>query len=303
MVYTVTFNPAIDYLVSLDEVKYGMTNRVKTEAVISGGKGINVSIVLTNMGIENTALGFTSGFTGFEILRQLDEMKVKHDFITLGAGFSRINVKIKELNAETEINGNGPDIKNEEIEALLCKIAKIKKDDILVLAGSIPASLPDDIYENIMLRLQNTGAKIVVDATGDLLRNVLKYKPFLIKPNKDELEEFFAVKINSQEEIFKYAKELIKLGAENVIVSMGGDGAICVSSSGEEYYQKVPKGKLINSTGAGDSLVAGFLTGYLETNSIKDAFLRGVATGSASAFSKGLATKDKVEELLNTIKN
>lgn len=202
MVYTVTFNPAIDYLVSLDEVKYGMTNRVQTEAVISGGKGINVSIVLTNMGIENTALGFTSGFTGFEILRQLDEMKVKYDFITLGAGFSRINVKIKESNAETEINGNGPDIKNEEIEALLCKIAKIKKDDILVLAGSIPASLPDDIYENIMLRLQNTGAKIVVDATGDLLRNVLKYKPFLIKPNKDELEEFFAVKINSQEEIF-----------------------------------------------------------------------------------------------------
>lgn len=301
MIYTVTFNPAIDYIVRMDKFVPGATNRVNYEQVLGGGKGINVSIVLKNLGIDSTALGFMSGFTGKEILRQLHSFGCQSDFIELPEGFSRINVKIKTAEMETEVNGQGPSIPQDAIDELLAKLDKLTSGDILVLAGSIPKSLPDDIYENIMERLQGRGIHIVVDATKNLLLNVLKYHPFLIKPNNHELAELFNVELKSNEDIITYAKKLQEQGAQNVLISMGKDGAILVDQNGETFYSPVPKGKLVNSIGAGDSMVAGFLTGYHETKSFKQAFLMGVATGSASAFSENLATRPEVEALLATL--
>lgn len=301
MIYTVTFNPAIDYIVRMDKFVPGATNRVNYEQVLGGGKGINVSIVLKNLGIDSTALGFMSGFTGKEILRQLHSFGCQSDFIELPEGFSRINVKIKTAEMETEVNGQGPSIPQDAIDELFQKLDKLTAGDILVLAGSIPKSLPDDIYENIMERLQGRGIHIVVDATKNLLLNVLKYHPFLIKPNNHELAELFNVELKSNEDIITYAKKLQEQGAQNVLISMGKDGAILVDQNGETHYSPVPKGKLVNSIGAGDSMVAGFLTGYHETNSFKHAFLMGVATGSASAFSENLATRPEVEALLATL--
>lgn len=301
MIYTVTFNPAIDYIVRLDKFVAGATNRVNYEQVLGGGKGINVSIVLKNLGIDNTALGFMSGFTGQEIIRQLHSFGCNSDFIELPNGFSRINVKIKTAEQETEVNGQGPDIPQSAIDALFAKLDKLTADDTLVLAGSIPKSLPDDIYEKIMERLANRNIKIVVDATKKLLLNVLKYHPFLIKPNNHELAEMFNVTLNSHDDIIFYAKKLQDMGAQNVLVSMGKDGAILVDQNGSTVYSPTPKGKLVNSIGAGDSMVAGFLTGYFETGDFKHAFYMGVATGSASAFSENLATRPEVEALLKTL--
>ena len=300
MIYTITFNPALDYVVKVSKFCEGDLNRTEFEEVYAGGKGINVSIVLTNLQIANQALGFIAGFTGDEIERRLKQSGCDTDFIRLENGMSRINVKLKS-DKESEINGQGPDISSQDLERLFDKIQELKKGDMLVLAGSIPTALPEDIYEKIMEMLLDKDVDIIVDATKQLLLNVLKYKPFLIKPNHHELAEIFHVEISSEEEIIKYAKKLQEFGARNVLVSMAGDGAILVSENGEVFRSGVPKGKLVNSVGAGDSMVAGFIAGYKKHQDLKEAFLMGIATGSASAFSKGLATKDKVHELMKQI--
>lgn len=301
MIYTITFNPALDYIVKMDKFELGHVNRTTREDVYAGGKGINVSIVLNNLSVENKALGFIAGFTGEEIERRVREFGCETDFVRLKNGMSRINVKMK-ADVESEINGGGPDISNEALEELYLKLNALKSGDILVLAGSIPKTLPVDIYERIMKKYGDRGVKFIVDTTGESLLKVLSYKPFLIKPNHHELAELFNVKINSQQEIVEYGKKLQEMGAENVLISMAGDGAILIKSNGEAIYSEVPKGVLKNSVGAGDSMVAGFIAGFIKEEKLEDGFIMGVATGSASAFSEGLATKDKVEELLAELK-
>ena len=301
MIYTVTFNPSLDYIVRLDSFTAGEINRVNYEQVLAGGKGINVSIVLQNLGQKSTALGFLAGFTGEEIKNQLSGFGVKSDFVQLKKGFSRINVKAK-AESETEINGQGPDISEAEREQLFQQLDKLTADDTLVLAGSIPKTLPDDIYQKIMARLDGKGIRIIVDAEKKLLLNVLQYHPFLIKPNNHELGDMFGVTLTSDEEILTYARKLQEKGAQNVLISMAGDGAILLTADGKSYKSPAPKGKLINSVGAGDSMVAGFITGFTESNgNLEKAFHMGVATGSASAFSENLATRPEVEALLATI--
>lgn len=300
MIYTVTFNPSLDYIVRLDSFTAGEINRTNYEQVLGGGKGINVSIVLSNLGHKSTALGFTAGFTGDEITRQLEGFGVKQDFIRLAEGFSRINVKVK-ADKETEINGQGPDITPEAQQKLFEQLDQLKENDTLVLAGSIPNTLPDDIYQRIMERLSKKNIRIVVDATKNLLMNVMPYRPFLIKPNNHELGEMFGVVLKTDEEIIAHAKKLQEKGARNVLISMAGDGAIMLTEDGDIYRSEAPKGKLVNSVGAGDSMVAGFIAGYTETRSYEKAFFMGVATGSASAFSENLATRAEAEALLKTI--
>lgn len=301
MIYTITFNPAIDYIVSVENYKSGIVNRAASEKVLAGGKGINVSTVLKNLGHDNTALGFTAGFTGDEIRRILDTMGVKTDFIHLDTGMTRINVKLK-CDDETEINGIGPEISDSALNELYTKLDKLQDGDILVLAGSIPSSLPESVYCDIMARLKDKDLKIIVDATRDLLVNVLEYKPFLIKPNNHELGEIFGKELKTDTEIIQCAKQLQGKGARNVLVSMAGDGAIMLTENGEIIKSLPPKGKVVNSTGAGDSMVAGFVAGYLESNDYKTAFLMGLSAGSASAFSENLATGDEVRTLYETIK-
>ncbi|UDN59795.1 1-phosphofructokinase [Clostridioides sp. ES-S-0010-02] len=300
MIYTVTLNPSIDYIVELDELNTGSTNRVNEEYVYPGGKGINVSCILKELGHDNTSLGFISGFTGEYIVKTLEEKKLKTDFIKLKNGFSRINVKIK-VSEETEINGQGPNISDEYINLLYKKLDKLNQDDILILAGSIPSTLDEKLYENIMSRLEEKNIKIVVDATKNLLLNVLKYKPFLIKPNNDELEEMFGVKLNSNEDIVKYAKKLKEMGAVNVLVSMGKDGALLITEDNEVFISDVPKGTVKNSAGAGDSMVAGFISGYLSTGEYDYALKLGAASGSATAFSYDLAERKYIDKLVNEI--
>ena len=300
MIYTVTFNPALDYIVNMDNLKLGETNRSTSEMILSGGKGINVSIVLKNLGFDNVALGFVAGFTGEEIENGTRKLGITTDFIHLKEGLSRINVKLK-ASEETEVNGTGPIISENELNALYGKLENLKKDDILVLAGSVPNTLPQDIYEKIMEMLQDKGIKIVVDATKDLLLNVLKYKPFLIKPNNHELSEIFGLEIKTEQKIIDYAKKLQDKGARNVLVSRAGDGAILIAENGDIYKSPAPKGKVVNSVGAGDSMVAGFIAGYLKNNNYEEAFKTGVASGSASAFSKYLAKKEEIIEILNTL--
>ena len=300
MIYTITFNPALDYIVRVNDFKVGQVNRTSYEEIYAGGKGINVSIVLNNLDVENIALGFIAGFTGDEIENRVKNMGCKTDFIKLNNGMSRINVKLKS-NEESEINGQGPVINENDLEQLFNKLDLFKEGDVLVLAGSIPSTLPENIYEIIMRRLENKNIKIIVDATKDLLLNVLKYKPFLIKPNHHELAELFNVEIKNKEEIIKYAKKLKEMGARNVLISMAGDGAIFITEDNRVIKSNVPKGELVNSVGAGDSMVGGFIAGYLNNSNLEEAFKMGVATGSASAFSEGLATKDKVYNLLKEI--
>ncbi len=300
LVYTVTFNPCLDYIVTVDDFKLGLTNRTSSELILPGGKGINVSIVLSNLGIENTAIYFSAGFVGDEITRRVLESGIKSEEIKLSKGCSRINLKLKSIDG-TEINGAGPDISEEDIRALYEKLDMIQEGDTLVLAGSIPKTMPKTIYSEIMERLMGRGIRIVVDATKDLLVNVLKYKPFLIKPNNHELGEIFGVELKTKEEVIPYAGKLLEMGAENVIVSMAGEGAVFVSSKGDIYLREAPKGKLVNGVGAGDSMVAGFIAGYLKENDLLNAFRMGLATGSASAFSEYLATKEEVEKVFMTV--
>lgn len=300
MIYTVTFNPSLDYIVKVNNFKLGTVNRTTREDIYAGGKGINVSIVLSNLGCKSKALGFIAGFIGNEIERRVNEKGIDSEFIKLNEGLSRINVKMKS-NEESEINGNGPNITKEALDKLFSKLNTLESGDILVLAGSIPSSLPSDIYEKIMAFLKDKKIKIVVDATKDLLLNVLKYNPFLIKPNNHELGEMFNVELKNDDEIIYYGKKLLHMGAENVLISMAGDGAIFLSKNGEVFKSGVPKGVVKNSVGAGDSMVAGFIAGYLKENDLNKAFKMGVATGSASAFSEELATKDEVENLLKEL--
>ncbi|KRU24525.1 1-phosphofructokinase [Clostridium sporogenes] len=300
MIYTITFNPALDYVVKVEDFKTGNLNRTSYENIYAGGKGINVSIVLNNLGVENVALGYIAGFTGDEIERKVESFGCKTDFIRLKNGMSRINVKLKSKE-ESEINGTGPSIDDKALKELFNKLDYLEEGDFLVLAGSIPNTLPENIYGTIMERLKGKNIKFVVDATGKLLLKVLKYKPFLIKPNHHELSELFGVEIKSEEEIISYGKRLQKMGAENVLISMAGDGAILIPHKGKVRKSGVPKGVLKNSVGAGDSMVAGFISGYLKNNNLENAFKMGVAAGSASAFSEGLATKEEVEETLKQI--
>lgn len=296
MIYTVTFNPSLDYIVTVDNFTTGRVNRTTTEFMYPGGKGINVSIVLKNLGYDNIALGFEAGFTGEEIIRRISDMGIIHDFIHVDSGLSRINVKIRSDN-ESEINGQGPAIEDDHINKLYQRFDKLKNGDILVLAGSIPTVMPDSMYMDIMKYLKGRNIKIVVDATKDLLVNVLEYRPFLIKPNNHELGEIFGVELKTRDEVVEYAKRLQKMGAVNVLVSMAGEGAVLVAEDGSIFKTPAPKGVVKNSVGAGDSMVAGFIAGYLNSGNYVEAFKMGVCTGSASAFSDKLATKAEVEAL------
>ena len=300
MIYTVTFNPSLDYIVSVSDFKLGLTNRTDSELLLPGGKGINVSTVLQNLGIANTAFGFTAGFVGEEVRKEVEQLGVKAEFISLDEGVSRINLKLKSIDG-TEINGRGPKIPREAVDALMTQLDRLGADDTLVLAGSIPASMPDDIYQKIMERLDGRDVRIVVDATKDLLLNVLGHHPFLIKPNNHELGELFCLEFNTHEEVIPYAKELQKQGARNVLVSMGGKGAALVAENGEVYTSDAVKGRLVNAVGAGDSMVAGFLTGWLEQHDYAHAFRMALAAGSASAFSELLATKDEIMEIYDQL--
>ncbi len=300
MIYTVTFNPSLDYIVDVEHFTCGQTNRTNKEIIFPGGKGINVSIVLKNLGIDSVALGFMAGFTGQEIKARIEDMGISSDFISCSEGISRINMKLRS-DEETEVNGMGPHIGDQDIKKLYEKLDAISDGDTLVLAGSIPASMPETMYSDIMDYLSGKKLNIAVDATRDLLVNVLKYKPFVIKPNNHELEEIFGVKIQSQDHVVELAKKLQDMGARNVLVSMAGDGALLVTENGQVFSSKPPKGKLVNSVGAGDSMVAGFLAGYAKTGSYEDAFYMGLCTGSASAFSEELATKAGVEDLLKQL--
>lgn len=300
MIYTVTFNPAIDYVVELVSFNIGEINRTTREYMNLGGKGVNVSRVLTNLEVPNVALGFVAGFTGDALRNGLERMGVRTDFISLEEGNTRINVNIKGVE-ETDINARGPEIPNSAIDELFKKLDNLQSGDTLVLAGSIPTSLPNDMYERIMERLYGKGIRFVVDATRDLLVKSLKYEPFLIKPNNHELGEIFGLELTTDNEIIYYARELKKQGAKNVLISMAGDGAILVDENDVAHKIGTPKGKVKNSVGAGDSMVAGFCAGYLEKGDYKYALRMGTAAGSASAFSESLATKQEVIDLLNKI--
>ena len=301
MIYTVTFNPSLDYIVSVSDFKLGLTNRTDSELLLPGGKGINVSTVLQNLGIANTALGFTAGFVGEEVRKEVEQLGVKAEFISLDEGVSRINLKLKSIDG-TEINGQGPKIPREAVDALMTQLDRLGADDTLVLAGSIPASMPDDIYQKIMERLDGRNVRIVVDATKDLLLNVLGHHPFLIKPNNHELGDIFGVKLSEREEVVPYARKLQEKGAVNVLVSMAGKGAVLLAEDGNVYAAEAPKGILKNGVGAGDSMVAGFLAGYGESGDYEHAFRMGLAAGSASAFSEQLATKDEIEKVYESCK-
>lgn len=300
MIYTVTFNPSLDYIVSVKDFKLGLTNRTDSELMLPGGKGINVSIVIKNLGIDNTALGFVAGFTGKEVVKRLEKFGVKNGFLEIPEGFTRINVKLKSIDG-TEINGQGPSISEEKIEQLMTRLDEMGEGDVLFLSGSIPASMPDDTYQKIMERLKDKGVLISVDATQELLLKVLPYHPFLIKPNNHELGEIFGVELRTRESVVPYGKKLQEMGAENVLISMAGEGAVLIASDGQVYDAPAPKGILKNGVGAGDSMVAGFMAGWLERKEYRHAFHMGVAAGSASAFSEQLAVKEEIDQVYEQV--
>lgn len=300
MIYTVTFNPSLDYIVSVEDFQLGKTNRTRAEQMLPGGKGINVSTVLQNLGIENVALGFAAGFTGEELLRKMKAIGFHCDFITLEEGCSRINIKMKDFDG-TEINGKGPVISQEAVAQLMAKLDRLGEGDTLILAGSIPTSMPDSIYRDILAALSGRGIQFVVDATKDLLLNVLKYRPFLIKPNNHELGEIFGVTLTTREDVIPYAKKLQEKGARNVLVSMAGQGAVLAAENGEVHMQPAPKGVLVNAVGAGDYMVAGFVAGWTQKQDYLHAFRMGISAGSASAFSDLLATREEIEQVYQSI--
>lgn len=300
MIYTVTLNPSIDYVIKVDNLTKGKVNRVYEEHVYPGGKGINVTRILKSLDNDNIALGFVSGFTGDYIVNSLKDLNLKSEFIKVKEGFTRINVKIKS-NEETEINGQGPKINEEELNKFYAIIDKLVDGDILILSGSIPSCLDEKLYEKIMERVNSKDIKVVVDATKNLLLNVLKYKPFLIKPNNHELAEMFGVELKSTEDVIFYARKLKEMGARNVLISMGGDGALLVSEDDEVFISSVAKGEVVNSVGAGDSMVAGFVSGYLKTGSYEEALRLGAASGGATAFSSDLASREFIDRLVKEI--
>lgn len=298
MIYTVTLNPSIDYFIELDEFKVGELNRIKTDRKSPGGKGINVSTVLQNVGVESVGLGFVGGFTGKFLIDTLTEKKIKTDFIKV-EGDTRINVKLHS-DVETEINGAGPQITSTELEQLLDKINQLQKGDVVVLAGSIPSSLPATLYQQIAENLKDKEVRVVVDATRDLLVEVLPYKPFLIKPNHHELGEIFGVEIKNEEDALPYGKKLIEMGAQHVIVSMAEKGSLLFVED-NVFFANIPEGKLLNSVGAGDSVVAGFIASYSKNQDVTEAFRYGATAGSATAYSEGLATEEKINELISQV--
>lgn len=302
MIYTITFNPALDYVISVDHFEKGVVNRVTEEHIFCGGKGINVSAILKELGYESKALGFVAGFTGDEIVRRAQaEYGINADFIKVAEGMSRINVKLRS-EEETEINGIGPKITDADLDKLFAKLDEMQMSDVLVLSGSIPKSISPTIYETILNRLQDKKIFSVVDATGDLLVNVLKYRPFLIKPNNHEIEEIFNVKLQGEEDLVKYAHKLQEMGARNVLISLAGDGSLLVDEHGGQHRLGVCKGKVKNSVGAGDSMVAGFIAGYLRNGDYKEALELGTACGGATAFSESLAKKDFIYENLRQLR-
>lgn len=301
MIYTVTLNPSIDYVIKVDKLTTGNINRVNEEHVYPGGKGINVTRILKSLDNDNIALGFVSGFTGDYIINSLQELNLKSDFIKVKEGFTRINVKVKS-EEETEINGQGPKISEEELNQFYKVIDKLVDGDILILSGSIPSCLDERLYESIMKKVEDRDIKVIVDATKNLLLNVLKYKPFLIKPNNHELAEMFNVELNSTEDVVFYARKLKEMGAQNVLISMGKEGALLVTENDEVFASSVAKGEVVNSVGAGDSMVAGFIAGYLKSNSYEEALRLGAASGGATAFSSDLATREFIDKLVDEIK-
>ncbi len=301
MIYTVTFNPAIDYVVRLEQsLEVGQVNRADGEDCVLGGKGINVSGVLAQLGCPSVALGFVAGETGAWLERDLAAQGLKTDFVHLDKGMTRINVKIK-AGQETELNGAGPDIPDQALQQLEAQLDRLAAGDVLVLAGSIPRSLPQDVYQRLLARLEGKGVQAVVDATRDLLVNVLPYHPFLIKPNNHELGEILGRELCTDAEIADAARTLQQKGARNVLVSMAGDGALLLDEKGQVHRMGCPKGKVVNSVGAGDSMVAGFVAGWQQTGSYAQALRLGTACGSATAFSLGLATKEKIYQLLEQL--
>lgn len=296
MIYTVTFNPSLDYILDLSELNMNHVNRTSAERILPGGKGINVSIVLHNLGVDNKAICFTSGFTGDALKTLLQQRDMNADFINISQGLTRINVKLRS-GGETEINGQGPEIKSEDIAELYEKLGYLDEEDYLVLAGSLPDTMSKSTYMDIMQMLQYNNSKIIVDATGELLLNVLPYKPFLIKPNNNELGNLFGVEVNTREDAVKYAKKLIEKGARNVLVSMSASGAVMVTEDGGVYEADAPQGEVKNSVGAGDAMLAGFLAGYIKYEDFDKAFKLGICAGSASAFSEEMATRDEVMKL------
>lgn len=300
MIYTLTFNPSLDYIMFFESITEGTINRTSRESIFVGGKGINISLVLNEIGIKSTVLGFTAGFTGKAIENILTQKGIATDFINVENGFSRINVKVK-ADTETELNARGPVIKKQDVDLLFSKLEKISKGDILVLAGSVPSSLPQDIYEKILEFLSQKQVDFVVDAEKELLLNTLKYSPFLIKPNTHELEEIFGIKISDISDIVFYAKKLCTMGARNVIVSMAKDGAVLIQNTGDTIKISVPHGKVINSVGAGDSMIAGFIAGLSQKLNYSDALKLATACGSATAFSEDLADHNTIMQTLSSV--
>lgn len=298
MIFTVTFNPSLDYIVRVDEMRLGTINRTNYEQLLPGGKGINVSIVLGNLGHPSRALGFSAGVTGVALEKLLADAGVDADLVHVKEGFTRINAKVKAVE-ETELNGQGPRIAPEDVDALFSKLDVLGQDDALVISGSVPNTLPSDMYEQVMERLAGRGVRIVVDAERDLLTRVLPYRPFLVKPNNHELGDIFGVTLKTRDEVVSYARRMQEMGAQNVLVSMAGEGGVLVAADGQVYQSPAAKGTVVNSVGAGDSCVAGFLAGLMETGSYQTAFRMGLAAGSASAFSDHLATRPEVEDLMS----
>ncbi|MBQ7920390.1 MAG: 1-phosphofructokinase [Lachnospiraceae bacterium] len=297
MIYTVTLNPSLDYATVVENLTLHKTNRTSAEQLTPGGKGINVSTVLSHLGIDSVALGFAAGFTGQELVRRVKELGFESDFIFTKEGMTRINVKILNYDG-TEINGCGPTVSGEEFEAFLKKLGDLQENDYLVLAGSSPKGVPETVYDDILNYLTGRGIHVVVDASGELLLNVLKHKPFLIKPNQHELGELFKVELLEREQVVPYARMLQEKGARNVLVSMGGKGAVLLDEEGNVHIQEATKGKVVNSVGAGDSMVAGFVAGFVESGDYEYAFRLGLAAGSATAFSEGLATAEEIKRLI-----
>ena len=297
MIYTVTFNPSLDYVVSVEDFTVGKMNRTASESIFAGGKGINVSTVLKEFDVESVSLGFVAGFTGRELEYRLQEQGIVTDYIEVKEGLTRINMKLRSEQQETEINGQGPVVSEDELALLISKIEQLLEEDLLVVSGSICKGVPQSIYADIVKLCNEKNIKVIVDASSVLLWNVLEHGPFLIKPNKDELEDLFYRDIDTKEEVIFYAKELQNRGAKNVLVSLGGDGAVLVAEDGVVYEMEAPQGEVINSVGAGDSMVAGFLAGYMETGDYEKALELGIYAGSATAFSEGLACKDEIIKL------
>lgn len=300
MIYTVTLNPSLDYIISLDHFEPGMTNRATDGHMVAGGKGINVSIVLKNLGMDSIALGFTAGFIGEEIERQLRDRGIKTDFVHIPDGVSRVNVKLVSMDG-TEINGTGPKIGQEQIELLLGKLDDLHAGDVLILSGSIPPSVPSDIYGGIMERTSGKNVRIVADASGTQLEDMVRHSPFLIKPNHHEIGQLFHTEIRTRDEAVPYGRRLQEMGARNVLISLAGEGAVFVGEDGLVLMEEAPAGKVRNSVGAGDSMIAGFMAGYLESREVEYAFYRGLAAGSASAFSGDLCTREEIDAIYNKL--